>query len=128
MLYAEENEIDKIAVVIWTIIDHFKETELHNNKRLQIFIDLKDFIKYHFKHNFGRATIIKYILKPTESPFKIYELKGLCKIYKPDSKMRIMFPLAGYLLSFIHKFIAKYLVPAVVEKKIVLTNIMEVID
>lgn len=103
------------------------EEALHQ-KRHKMFKDLKNFMKDHLKVEYGRASIIKYIIEPTKRPFKICHLKGLLKLHKPGDKMRIIYPLAGHPLSNLHKFLAKCLEPAVIKKESVITNVMEIID
>lgn len=85
-------------------------------------------MKKHIRVDYGRASIIKYILEPTSKPLKICQLKGLIKLHKPGDSMRIIYPLAGHPLSNLHKFIAKCLEPAVIRKPSVITNVMEIVD
>lgn len=120
-----QKEIDKTADAYQLL--NLSIGELHR-RRSKMFADLKEFIKSHLNKQYGRASIIKYILKPTEKTFKICELKGLAKIHKPGDRMRIIFPLAGHPLSYLHKFIARCLEPAVIKKESVITNVMEIID
>lgn len=118
-------EINKTADAYETL--PLNEEQLHA-KRLSMFLELKKFMKSHLLPKFGRASIIKFIIKATQKPFKICELRGLVKLHKPGDKMRILFPLAGHPLSNLHKFIAKCLEPAVIKHPSVITNVVEIID
>lgn len=71
--------------------------------------------------------IHEYILEPTQQPFQISTIRGLPKIHKPGTRIRLVYPFKHHPLGNLHRFLAKALEPATLRIPSVITNVLEVV-